>query len=77
MKLKYNIKRQIKSIPLYDKNKLEEEKLKYDRKCKHCGWRNRIINRNNFVVCKNCKNLVFLSDYDEFKYRTRRFTNGR
>lgn len=49
--------------------KVEVEERKFDRKCKYCGWTNRILNKYHRIPCKNCGNMVFLSKKDEFVYR--------
>lgn len=67
--MRYEYTKRINGNTLDDKIKYEQEKKKYDRKCKHCGYTNRIINRYNKVICKHCGRYVFLNDIDEFKFR--------
>lgn len=57
--------------------KLEISKKKFDRKCKHCGYTNRILNHYNREICKHCGNYVFLDDRDEFIYRIKENENRR
>ena len=64
-----NTKRRVKTIRLDDNVRYEEEKKKFDRKCKCCGYTNRILNKYKKIPCKHCGNYVFLNDYEEFKYR--------
>jgi len=56
-------------IPLYDKYLLEEKLKIRDRKCKRCGYTNRIRNKDDKIPCKNCGYYVFISDEEEFIYR--------
>lgn len=39
----------------------------FKRKCKHCGWTNIIFNKYNRKLCKNCNNMIYLNEKDEFK----------
>lgn len=65
------VKRYFKTIPRYENIEFEEEKKKYDRKCKYCGWTNRVLSRYGKIPCKHCGHYVFLNSLDEFKYRIR------
>ena len=74
MELKKNVKLKrvnsyIRFISLYDKEELEQAKKVFDRKCKKCGYTNRVINKSGKIPCKNCGTYVFISDEEEFKYR--------
>ena len=66
------LKRYIKTIPRYENYEYEEEKKKYDRKCKYCGWTNRVLSKNKRVPCKNFGRYVFLTPKDEFIYKMKK-----
>ena len=52
----------------YDEKLERDMKMaSYKRKCKHCGWNNIVFNKEGKVLCKVCKNYVYLNDKDEFK----------
>lgn len=69
MKYRFEYSRAINGSTLADNFKFEEEKKKYDRKCKVCGYTNRVLSKYGKIPCKNCGNYVFSSDKEEFKYR--------
>lgn len=69
MNNKINYNKSIKMIALNDKVKYEEKKKLFDRKCKRCGYTNRILNKYKKIPCKNCGYYVFLNEKEEFKYR--------
>lgn len=48
---------------------MEEQKKRFDRKCKYCGYTNRVMNHFKREPCKHCGRYVFLNDKDEFIYR--------
>ena len=43
------------------------KKLRFDVKCKRCGWTNRIY--FNKRICKHCGYYVFKNEKEEFMYR--------
>lgn len=45
----------------------DDMKQEFKRVCKHCGWTNVVFNKYNRVLCKNCNNMVYLNEVDEFK----------
>ena len=63
----------------FNKNevKIEMDKKKFDRKCKHCGYRNRILSKYKREICKRCGRFVFLNDFDEFEFRITERMNRR
>lgn len=58
-------------------NKLEIEKKKFRRICKYCGWTNLILNKYNRIPCKNCGNMIYLTNKDEMKYKIMRYINEK
>ena len=71
MQVKGNCKTHIKPFYEYETEKMEECKKSYDRKCPHCGYTNRIMNKYRRIPCKNCGTYVFLDKKEEFIYRVR------
>ena len=57
--------------------RLELSKKVFDRKCKHCGYTNRVMSHFHREPCKHCGNYVFLSEKDEFCYRIKEQENRR
>ena len=60
-----------------NEDKLEMMKKKFDRKCKRCGYTNRVLNKYKRELCKHCGYYVFLDEFDEFKFRLKEKTNRR
>lgn len=50
----------------------KKKRKKFDRKCKYCGWTNRVISKYKRVPCKHCGHYVFLTPYDEFMYKMKK-----